>query len=172
MASIDCNTFNPQYFTRHFTKRLTLACGLVAISTFNYAFDQQGFNSTQAMDAFNKAFGYYDPKEKTFVLETYYLSLLNSLVYIGFATGKVFDRYSSLLFAKMSRGIHWERDQFSLRPTHDYFHNVPVGDSYSNDPRHIRRESEQVAGECSIKFEWHRRAAILIFIIASCWPCP
>ena len=86
--TIDKNTFKPKYFARYFTKNLALACGLVAISTFNYAFDQQGFNSTQAMDSFNKTFGHYDPEQETWVLDTYYLSLLNSLVYIGFAVGK------------------------------------------------------------------------------------
>ena len=39
------------------------------------------------MPAFNKAFGVYDPKTKAYALETYYLSLLNSLVYVGFAFG-------------------------------------------------------------------------------------
>jgi hypothetical protein len=63
-ANIDRNTFNPKYFTKYFTKHLVLACGVVAISTFNYAFDQQGFNSTQAMDAFDKQFGYYSSKDK------------------------------------------------------------------------------------------------------------
>lgn len=63
---IDLNTFNPNYFTKYFTKHLVIACGVVAISTFNYAFDQQGFNSTQAMNAFDKTFGEYSPKKKTY----------------------------------------------------------------------------------------------------------
>jgi MFS transporter, SP family, sugar:H+ symporter len=61
-ARINKNTFNPRYFTQYFTKNLALACGLVAISTFNYAFDQQGFNSTQAMKAFTKEFGHKNKK--------------------------------------------------------------------------------------------------------------
>jgi hypothetical protein len=36
---IDRNTFNPKYFSKYFTKQLVLACGVVAISTFNYAFE-------------------------------------------------------------------------------------------------------------------------------------
>lgn len=88
MPLIDKNTFNPHYFTKYFTKHLTLSFGVVAISTFNYAFDQQGFGSTQAMDAFDKQFGEYSKEQETYVLPTYYLSLLNSLVYIGFACGK------------------------------------------------------------------------------------
>jgi MFS transporter, SP family, sugar:H+ symporter len=87
MPQIDKQTFNPKYFTKFFTKRLALACSVVAISTFNYAFDQQGFNSTQAMDAFDKQFGHYSEEDETYVLDTYYLSLLNSLVYVGFAAG-------------------------------------------------------------------------------------
>ncbi|KAK3714968.1 hypothetical protein LTR37_007458 [Vermiconidia calcicola] len=87
MPMIDRDTFNPRHFTKYFTKHLVLACGVVAISTFNYAFDQQGFNSTQAMDAFDREFGHYNPEKGVYELETYYLSLLNSLVYIGFAAG-------------------------------------------------------------------------------------
>lgn len=85
---IDKTTFHPRYFSQYFTKHLARACGLVAISTFNYAFDQQGFNSTQAMDPFNKAFGHYDAGKGRYVLPAYYLSLLNSLVYVGFAFGR------------------------------------------------------------------------------------
>ena len=92
MPTIDKNTFNPRYFTKYFTKNLAIACGVVAISTFNYAFDQQGFNSTQAMTPFDKQFGQWVPATKTakgqFALPPYYLSLLNSLVYIGFAAGE------------------------------------------------------------------------------------
>ena len=40
---IDRSTFDPRYFTKYFTKNLALACGLIAISTFNYAFDQVRF---------------------------------------------------------------------------------------------------------------------------------
>lgn len=97
MASrIDKNTFNPAYFTQYFTKHLALACGLVAISTFNYAFDQQGFNSTQAMEYFNRSFGYYDDTIPGYTLHPYYLSLLNSLVYIGFAVGTLVPRYQGI----------------------------------------------------------------------------
>lgn len=65
---ITCKTFNPKADVEQF--------------------DQQGFNSTQAMDAFDKTFGEYSEKAKGYVLPTYYLSLLNSLVYLGFAAGK------------------------------------------------------------------------------------
>ncbi|KAK5165444.1 uncharacterized protein LTR77_008973 [Saxophila tyrrhenica] len=87
MPLIEKGTFNPRYFSKYFTKHLALACGVVAVSTFNYAFDQQGFNSTQAMTPFDKQFGAWDEESETYVLPTYYLSLLNSLVYVGFAAG-------------------------------------------------------------------------------------
>lgn len=89
MSTIDRDTFKPAYFTKYFTKHLVFACGVVAISTFNYAFDQQGFNSTQAMDAFDKEFGLFNAEKVEWELEPYYLSLLNSLVYVGFAAGRV-----------------------------------------------------------------------------------
>lgn len=73
---------------RHFNKQLLLACLLIAVSTFNYGFDNQGFATTQAMTAFTRQFGVYNAKTKTYALQTYWLSLFNSLNYIGFAAGK------------------------------------------------------------------------------------
>ena len=35
-ATITFETFRPRNFVQYFTKNLALACGLVAISTFNY----------------------------------------------------------------------------------------------------------------------------------------
>ena len=57
---------------------------------FSVAFDQQGFNSTQAMDAFDREFGVCNSKGKC-TLEAYYLSLIGGLVYVGFAVGKSSD---------------------------------------------------------------------------------
>ena len=45
---------------QHFNKSLTLACMLIAVSTFNYGFDNAGFNTTQAMDGFQQQFGRYN----------------------------------------------------------------------------------------------------------------
>lgn len=42
----------------------------------------------RAMAAFSKEFGHYNEKKGKYQLDTYFLSLLNSLVYIGFAAGK------------------------------------------------------------------------------------
>ena len=96
-AKIGFDTFNPNHLTKYFTKNLALACGLVSISTFNYAFDQQGFNSTQAMTAFAREFGVCNKRGKC-ALEPYYLSLLNSLVYVGFAIGGILVPYFWNLF--------------------------------------------------------------------------
>jgi MFS transporter, SP family, sugar:H+ symporter len=75
------------YITKHFNRNLTLAWALIALSTFNFAFDQQGFNSTQAMAAFTKEFGVMDPVTQTWAIPTYFLSLLQSLVYVGYVVG-------------------------------------------------------------------------------------
>ncbi|KAJ3543506.1 hypothetical protein NM208_g2130 [Fusarium decemcellulare] len=74
---------------RLFNKRLALACALIAVSTFNYGFDNQAFASTQAMDSFEKQFGVWDETKGAFALEPYWLSLFNSLNYIGFAAGVI-----------------------------------------------------------------------------------
>lgn len=73
---------------QHFNLQLTLACLLIAVSTFNYGFDNQAFATTQAMEPFTRQFGVYNPKTKKYALETYWLSLFNSINYAGFATGK------------------------------------------------------------------------------------
>lgn len=75
-------------FSRHFTPRLALSVALIALSTFNYGFDNQGIATSQAMLAYKKQFGEYNPKTNTYAVPTYYLSLLNSLNFIGFAVGK------------------------------------------------------------------------------------
>ena len=89
MPDLGLSTVNPRYITKHFTRNLALAWMLIALSTFNYAFDQQGFNSTQAMNAFTKEFGKYNKKKKTWAIAPSFLSLLNSLVYIGFVVGRL-----------------------------------------------------------------------------------
>ena len=51
--------------------------------------DQGAFTGTQAMTAFTEKFGIFDEKKGEYILESYFLSLLNSLNYIGFAFGLV-----------------------------------------------------------------------------------
>jgi MFS transporter, SP family, sugar:H+ symporter len=70
-----------------FNPTLLGACSVIAISQFNFGFDQTAFSTTQAMDAFVERFGKYDPETKAYEIEPYFLSLLNSLPYVGFALG-------------------------------------------------------------------------------------
>ncbi|KAI0017873.1 general substrate transporter [Xylariomycetidae sp. FL0641] len=86
--------------TRYFNRRLALACSLIALSTFNYGFDNQAFATTQAMDAFDKQFGEYDADEGTWVLPPYWLSLFNSLNYIGFAGGVIIGSWVSAHYGR------------------------------------------------------------------------
>ncbi|GKZ39285.1 hypothetical protein AbraIFM66950_012229 [Aspergillus brasiliensis] len=74
---------------KHFNRTLALSCALVALSQLSYGFDNQGFATTQSMTAFEKQFGEYDTKTGSYAIPTYFLSLLNSLNYIGFAVGLV-----------------------------------------------------------------------------------
>lgn len=70
-----------------FNRQLALACTLIAVSTFNYGFDNQAFATTQAMDAFEEQFGVFNEATGKWMLEPSWLSLFNSLNYIGFASG-------------------------------------------------------------------------------------
>ncbi|PLB43418.1 putative sugar transporter [Aspergillus steynii IBT 23096] len=74
-------------FLSYFNKRLALACSLIAISSFNYGFDNQGFATTQAMDAFDRRFGKFDPDTQAYSLDPSWLSIFNSVNYAGFAVG-------------------------------------------------------------------------------------
>lgn len=103
--------------TKHFNKKLTLSVLLIALSTFNYGFDNQAFataqvqplfhirtmhllTAIQAMDAFEREFGYYDEAEGAYALEPYWLSLFNSLNYIGFAAGVLIGSTVSARFGR------------------------------------------------------------------------
>lgn len=74
--------------TKHFNRTLALSCSLIAISQLNYGFDNQAFATTQSMTAFTKQFGDYNEQTGEYAIPAYYLSLLNSLNYIGFAVGE------------------------------------------------------------------------------------
>jgi MFS family permease len=75
--------------TKHFNRRLFLSVLLIAVSQFNYGFDNQAFAQTQAMDAFTEKFGTFNEAKGAYALEAYWLSLFNSTPYVGFAIGLV-----------------------------------------------------------------------------------
>ncbi|EXF74444.1 sugar transporter [Colletotrichum fioriniae PJ7] len=91
--------------TQHFNKRLFASVFLIAVSQFNYGFDNQAFTSTQAMDAFERQFGEYDDATRQWKIPTYFLSLLNSLNYIGFAAGLVVGSLTSARFGRRTTMI-------------------------------------------------------------------
>lgn len=76
---------------RLFNRQLSLAALLISVSTFNYGFDNQAFATTQAMDAFTRQFGDLDEKTGRYALEPSWLSLFNSINYVGFAFGECFQ---------------------------------------------------------------------------------
>lgn len=80
---------------KHFNGALTRSFLLIFLSTLNYGFDNQGFNTTQAMAPFKKQFGVFDHATHKYVLEPYWLSLFNSLNYVGFAVGVMTGSYVS-----------------------------------------------------------------------------
>ncbi|WWD00014.1 hypothetical protein V866_006922 [Kwoniella sp. B9012] len=79
--------FGLERITKHYTVQLALCSGLLTLSSANYAFDNQGMAQTQAMNPFIRQFGEYNPKTKSYAIPAYFLSLMNSLVFIGFAFG-------------------------------------------------------------------------------------
>ncbi|KAI0019211.1 general substrate transporter [Xylariomycetidae sp. FL0641] len=72
---------------RDFTRPLTCAVMLLCLSQFNFGFDIGVFMSIQAMDSFDKQFGWQDPQTGEWVLEDWWLSLFNSLQFIGYTIG-------------------------------------------------------------------------------------
>ncbi|OQV11257.1 hypothetical protein CLAIMM_15118, partial [Cladophialophora immunda] len=72
---------------RNFNGQLAFAVGILSLSQVNYGMDLAAFSTTQAMGAFERKFGVYNPKTQAWQIEPYFLSLLNSLTYIGQVTG-------------------------------------------------------------------------------------
>jgi MFS transporter, SP family, sugar:H+ symporter len=77
-----------------FNKRLALAVTLIAISQFNFGFDQQGYSATQAMDAFERQFGKYNAEEDAWELPAVWLSFFNGFNYLGQAAGQYYPFYN------------------------------------------------------------------------------
>ena len=73
---------------KHFNNTLLGAVFLIATSTANYGFDNQGFATTQAMDSFTRKFGVLNAKG-VYVLEASWLSLFSGLYFIGFFAGSL-----------------------------------------------------------------------------------
>ena len=73
----------------HFNRHLALAFGVIAVSTFNYGFDNAAYNNAQAMTAFQTQFGDWDAETGTYKISPSWLSLFNSLNYIGFGAGVI-----------------------------------------------------------------------------------
>ncbi len=83
----DMEAKKPVGLRRHFNKSLFGACALIATSTFNYGFDNQGYATTQAMGPFRRQFGRYSEERETWILPTAWLSIFNAIVYLGFFVG-------------------------------------------------------------------------------------
>ncbi|OLN90336.1 High-affinity glucose transporter ght2 [Colletotrichum chlorophyti] len=90
----------PNRILKHFNGSLAAAFAVVAVSTFNYGFDNAGYSTTQAMDAFQRQFGDQDPTTGKWKIPPSWLSLFNSLNYIGFAAGVIIG---SLVSARWGR---------------------------------------------------------------------
>ncbi|KAL4881978.1 general substrate transporter [Aspergillus karnatakaensis] len=85
---------------RYFNRTLVFSVLVVAVSTFNYGFDNQAFATTQSMEAFTRHFGDYNDNTGSYELDSRWLSLFNSLNYIGFAAGVIIG---SLISARFGR---------------------------------------------------------------------
>jgi MFS family permease len=72
---------------RNFNGQLAFSVAILMVSQVNYGMDLAAFSTTQAMSAFERQFGVYDPHTETWRIEPYFLSLLNSLTYVGQVAG-------------------------------------------------------------------------------------
>ncbi|VUC31109.1 unnamed protein product [Clonostachys rosea] len=85
---------------RYFNGTLFLSVVIIAVSTFNYGFDNQAFATTQSMDYFARQFGERNAKTGVYELPSDWLALFNSLNYIGFAAGVVIGSQISSMFGR------------------------------------------------------------------------
>ncbi|KAL4945413.1 hypothetical protein BDV06DRAFT_209519 [Aspergillus oleicola] len=85
---------------QYFNRTLLLSVFVIAVSTFNYGFDNQAFATTQSMEAFTRHFGEYDESTTSYELDSEWLSLFNSLNYIGFGAGVLIGSFISARFGR------------------------------------------------------------------------
>ncbi|CAI6093680.1 unnamed protein product [Clonostachys chloroleuca] len=83
-----------------FNGRLLYSCALIALSQLNFGMDQSAFSNTQAMPAFKEMYGTYNKTTKAYDLDPVFLSLLNSVQFIGFVFGLVFGNLLSRRFGR------------------------------------------------------------------------
>lgn len=93
-------TTKPRGLVGCFNGRLFYSCLLIALSQLNFGMDQAAFSNTQAMPAFQQQFGTWDEVKGTYVLETVFLSLLNSINYVGFVFGLITGNLLSRRFGR------------------------------------------------------------------------
>jgi MFS family permease len=74
---------------QHFNRHLAIAFAVIAVSTFNYGFDNAAYNNTQAMEAFQEQFGDWNAETGKYAISPSWLSIFNSLNYIGFGAGVI-----------------------------------------------------------------------------------
>ncbi|KAJ5294221.1 hypothetical protein N7508_009042 [Penicillium antarcticum] len=75
---------------------LVMAILVINISVFSFGFDQSVFSTIQAMNAYERQFGAYNPKSETWGFSAVHLSFLNSFSLPAKWLGAVMD----LLFAE------------------------------------------------------------------------
>ena len=79
-----------------FNGQLFFTVAVLTICQINYGMDMTTFSATQAMTAFETQFGHHwDEKTQRYTIEPYFLSLLNSLTYIGQIFGVIMGGYIS-----------------------------------------------------------------------------
>ncbi|KAF3807973.1 hypothetical protein GCG54_00015563, partial [Colletotrichum gloeosporioides] len=85
---------------KHFNRTLLLAFLIIATSTLNYGFNNNGYTTTQAMEPFIRQFGRLSQETGEYELDPAWLSMFNSLNYIGFAFGVIFGSIVSARFGR------------------------------------------------------------------------
>ena len=87
--------FGGSQLIRSVNGQLAFAVALLMFSQVNYGMDLTAFSVTQAMNAFDKKFGVFNPVSKTYQIQPYFLSLLNSLTYVGQVAGVLLGGFIS-----------------------------------------------------------------------------
>lgn len=119
-----------------FNLRLALGCTLIAFSSFNYGFDNQAFATSQAMDAFARAFGDRNARTGKYALNPAWLSLFNSLNYIGFAAGMSLDSHLPHR-TNPRRCLDRQLDRKQVRPTMVHVHHEHLRSRNSDNRGHF-----------------------------------
>lgn len=142
---------------RHYTWRLLATSSLLTLSSANFAFDNQGFSQTQAMNAFINRFGHFDEEKGRIALTANFLAYSNAFPLLLLVCGEYKAVYHRALTDHLAIHRHRDRECYLLSfwQEVDCLPHVALGSNLHPYHRH-QQESESDPCRPMPEFDLHR----------------